>query len=62
MENKTMHTRKIGISGTTLMVTLPQQAIDCLRVKLGTEVKLTVEEGKYGEFVAIFNPNEKKKQ
>lgn len=47
--------QNIGGSGTVL---LPNELMKFLNLKFGDEIVITDDKGKYGEFIAIWNPKQ----
>lgn len=46
--------RKIAYKGTSPGITIPQELLEYLEVKIGDELNLVGKKGKYGKFIAIF--------
>jgi len=59
-EGKIVFDKKIFDIGQSKAVTLPPQVLNSLNLKKGTKVKLMVDKGKYGVFLAIWNPRQQK--
>ena len=60
-EGKIVFDKKIFDIGQSKAVTLPPEVLNSLNLKKGTKVKLMVDKGKFGVFLAIWNPKQQKK-
>jgi len=53
-----MNTKATKIGGS-LWILIPSQTRDWIEVEDGTEVKIQTEKGKHGNYLAIWNPQQK---
>ena len=61
MEHKFKIKKRVGNKGGLLGITFTEPMLDYLGIKNGSEVIITIEKGKHGPFLAIFNEEQNKK-
>ncbi len=61
-EEQIVFSNKVQLMGNSLCVYLPQEEAEKLELEKGIEVKIAVDKGKHGLFIAIWNPIQQEKK